>query len=112
MFWCYDRAGALACVVAEVHNTYGERHCYLLRPDAAGHAGADKAFYVSPFFAVDGRYEMTFTDPCAADDLRVAITLCARRPRSCSGRRSPGAPTRRRRRSSPARCATRSPASG
>ena len=26
--------GALECVVAEVHNTYGERHCYLLRPDA------------------------------------------------------------------------------
>jgi DUF1365 family protein len=79
VFWCYDRADALACVVAEVHNTYGERHCYLLRPDAAGHAAADKAFYVSPFFTVDGRYEMMFTDPRrdAWDQagLRVAITL-------------------------------------
>jgi DUF1365 family protein len=75
VFWCHDRAGALVCVVAEVHNTYGERHCYLLRPDPDGHAGADKAFYVSPFFAVDGRYDMTFTDPTRADDLRVAITL-------------------------------------
>jgi len=79
VFWCYDRADALACVVAEVHNTYGERHCYLLRPNAAGHAAADKAFYVSPFFTVDGRYEMTFTDPrldaSNAADLRVAITL-------------------------------------
>ncbi len=75
VFWCHDRTGALACVVAEVHNTYGERHCYLLRPDAHGHAGADKAFYVSPFFAVDGRYEMTFTDPTIQDELRVAITL-------------------------------------
>jgi DUF1365 family protein len=75
VFWCYTRDGVLACVVAEVHNTYGERHCYLLRPDAAGHAGADKAFYVSPFFGVDGRYDMTFTDPVGGDDLCVAITL-------------------------------------
>jgi uncharacterized protein len=75
VFWCHRRTGALECVVAEVHNTYGERHCYLLRPDAEGHAGADKAFYVSPFFAVDGRYDMTFTDPTAQDDLHVAIAL-------------------------------------
>ena len=80
VFWCHDREGALVCVVAEVHNTYGERHCYLLRPDAEGRAGADKAFYVSPFFGVDGRYEMTFTDPVRTgpsgdDELQVAITL-------------------------------------
>lgn len=75
VFWCHDARGALVCVVAEVHNTYGERHCYLLRPDAQGRAGADKAFYVSPFFAVDGRYEMTFTDPAVDDELRIAIGL-------------------------------------
>ena len=75
VFWCHDRNDALTCVVAEVHNTYGDRHCYLLRPDATGRAVADKAFYVSPFFAVDGRYEMTFTDPSRGDELSVAITL-------------------------------------
>jgi uncharacterized protein len=75
VFWCYDCEGALVGVVAEVHNTYGEQHCYLVRPDAHGRAEADKAFYVSPFFAVDGRYEMTFTDPRATDELRVEITL-------------------------------------
>jgi DUF1365 family protein len=77
LFWCYTAGGELQCVVAEVHNTYGERHCYLLRPDAGGRAEADKAFFVSPFFAVDGRYAMTFTDPTAAADgeLRVEITL-------------------------------------
>jgi uncharacterized protein len=75
VFWCHDGTGALRCVIAEVHNTYGERHCYLLRPDAAGHAGADKAFYVSPFFGVDGRYDMTFTDPARDEDLRVGIRL-------------------------------------
>jgi DUF1365 family protein len=79
VFWCYDAHDGLVCVIAEVHNTYGERHCYLLRPDAGGHAGADKAFYVSPFFAVDGRYDMTFTDPLVSradgDALSVTIAL-------------------------------------
>ena len=74
-----------------MHNTYGERHCYLLRPDADGHAGADKAFYVSPFFAVDGRYEMSSPTP-AGSELRVAISLAAARRRPCSGRRWRGTP--------------------
>ena len=59
--WCFDRGGALACVVAEVHNTYGERHAYLLRPDADGTAWADKALYVSPFYDVSGSYQLRFT---------------------------------------------------
>jgi DUF1365 family protein len=75
VFWCYDRKDELVCVVAEVHNTYGERHCYLVRPDIEGRADAAKKFYVSPFFAVDGRYEMAFTDPRTTDDLQVEITL-------------------------------------
>ena len=30
IFWCYDAAGGRVAVLAEVHNTYGERHTYLL----------------------------------------------------------------------------------
>jgi uncharacterized protein len=60
VFWCYHRDGVLACVVAEVHNTYGERHAYLLRPDEAGVAAAGKDFHVSPFFDVSGTYELRF----------------------------------------------------
>ena len=48
LFWCHDAAGELRCVIAEVHNTYGERHCYLLETDDAGRASVPKAFYVSP----------------------------------------------------------------
>jgi len=63
VFWCLDAANRLVCIVAEVHNTYGERHAYLLRPDqsrgtAAAHV--DKALHVSPFFDVTGRYELRF----------------------------------------------------
>lgn len=61
VFWCHDPDGALVCIVAEVHNTYGERHAYLLRPDEQGLARADKEFYVSPFFTVDGGYDLRLT---------------------------------------------------
>ena len=43
LFWCHDRDGAIVCVIAEVHNTYGQRHRYLLRPDDAGRAETDEA---------------------------------------------------------------------
>jgi hypothetical protein len=75
VFWCYDRDGVLACVVAEVHNTYGERHAYLLRPDEAGAAVTGKDFHVSPFFDVSGTYELRFT---LRPDL-VATTVTLRR---------------------------------
>ena len=75
VFWCYDSDGVLACVVAEVHNTYGERHAYLLRPDEAGAAVTDKAFHVSPFFDVSGTYELRLT---LRPDL-VATTVTLRR---------------------------------
>ena len=59
-FWfCEDRAGNLKAVLAEVNNTFGERHSYLLRPDALQ---APKEFHVSPFFPVAGRYRFHFDE--------------------------------------------------
>lgn len=49
-------AETLKAVVFEVHNTYGERHAYLLDVDEAGRASTDKEFYVSPFNDVSGTY--------------------------------------------------------
>ncbi len=59
VFWVLDGDRTVA-VVAEVHNTYGERHAYFLTPDESGHTQTDKAFYVSPFFSVAGRYDLRF----------------------------------------------------
>jgi uncharacterized protein len=73
LFWCLDAGGEVRCVVAEVHNTYGERHCYLLRPDPDGRAEVDKQFYVSPFLTVDGRYRMTVPPP--GETLTVTVGL-------------------------------------
>ena len=60
VFWAIAPDGSLTCIVAEVHNTYGERHAYLLQTDERGRGQVDKAFYVSPFFTVDGRYDLQF----------------------------------------------------
>jgi DUF1365 family protein len=61
VFWAIAPDGSLTCIVAEVHNTYGERHAYLLQSDEAGRSRVDKAFYVSPFFTVEGSYDLQFT---------------------------------------------------
>ncbi|SEN81301.1 DUF1365 domain-containing protein [Actinacidiphila rubida] len=71
VYWCHDRGGALRCVVAEVHNTYGERHCYLMRTDAQGRALVPKEFYVSPFQPVEGAYRMRLPEP----DERLALSV-------------------------------------
>lgn len=69
IYWCYDDAGNLAAHVAEVHNTYGSRHAYVLPVDADP-AGPDpdpvvvsKAMYVSPFHPVDGDYRIAIGAP-------------------------------------------------
>ena len=66
-FWfCHSRNGALRAVLAEVNNTFGERHCYLLahpdgRPIEPGETlGVQKRFHVSPFFPVSGSYAFRF----------------------------------------------------
>lgn len=63
-FWYAHRAdGSLAAVLAEVNNTFGERHAYLLAgPDLAwGRVQtAHKQFHVSPFCEVRGEYRFRF----------------------------------------------------
>ncbi|WP_051055662.1 MULTISPECIES: DUF1365 domain-containing protein [Kitasatospora] len=74
VYWCRDAAGAPLCTVAEVHNTYGGRHRYLLPPDAAGRAETAKAFYVSPFLPLDGRYHLLLPEP-APDGARLHLAV-------------------------------------
>lgn len=71
VFWCHDATGLLRCVIAEVHNTYGGRHRYLIPPESC--AQVAKEFYVSPFNPVSGRYRLRL--PVPDDRLRLAISL-------------------------------------
>ncbi|MFI1147541.1 DUF1365 domain-containing protein [Streptomyces sp. NPDC020817] len=80
LYWCHDRAGALVCVVAEVHNTYGQRHCHLLRTDGAGRAETAKELYVSPFFPVDGHYRMRLPEPRERLEICVQLERAGQRP--------------------------------
>lgn len=66
-FWhCHDVSGAVRAIIAEVNNTFGERHRYLIaHPDGQSlrqgqTLRARKVFHVSPFFAVQGHYRFRF----------------------------------------------------
>ena len=72
VFWCHDRDGLLRHVIAEVHNTYGERHAYLLPPADLPVVTA-KEFYVSPFNQVDGYYLVQAPRPDSEVDITVAL---------------------------------------
>jgi len=72
-FWYAHRAdGTLAAIVAEVNNTFGERHCYLLAGAQLAFGStiaARKVFHVSPFCETRGDYRFRFmrTDLASAD---------------------------------------------
>jgi DUF1365 family protein len=65
-FWyCHDRDGRLVAVLAEVNNTFGGHHDYLLHRDgeaidADRQLVAEKRFHVSPFCQVAGTYGFRF----------------------------------------------------
>ena len=66
-FWfCHDAQGGLRAVLAEVSNTFGERHNYIVaHPDgrligSEETLTAQKVFHVSPFFPVSGEYRFRF----------------------------------------------------
>ncbi len=63
-FWyCHRADGSLATILVEVNNTFGERHCYLLRGEKlrfGQELRAAKVFHVSPFCAIEGDYRFRF----------------------------------------------------
>ena len=68
-WFCHHLDGTLAFVVAEVRNTFGDAHSYLLddleaRPDGTWRAGARKVFHVSPFLDIeDHTYDFVIRPP-------------------------------------------------
>ncbi|QKT08049.1 DUF1365 domain-containing protein [Gordonia sp. X0973] len=75
VYWCHTDDGALAYVVAEVHNTYGGRHCYVVDVDSAGRASVDKQFHVSPFHDMSGRYDLRLPEPDPGGNVSLSIVL-------------------------------------
>ncbi len=81
-FLCYGLAddgvadGEPVAVIADVHNTFGERHAYVLpsaRADGPGRWHAKKVFHVSPFFTLDGTYRFALSFAEGAADVRIDL---------------------------------------
>lgn len=76
IYFCHDPTGRVAAVIYEVHNTFGERHSYVIEApeDQSGaiHQVIQKAFYVSPFLDMHLTYQFRLRAP--AEDVAVAIT--------------------------------------
>ena len=79
-FWVCTRAnGQVQAVLAEVNNTFGERHCYLLHHDSgkALQSGetlvSNKVFHVSPFCDVRGEYHFRFLFPQDSNSKRNIV---------------------------------------
>ncbi len=92
IFYCYDRDEILTLAVAEVNNTYGDRHSYVLPVgDASFDGRSKKLMHVSPFFPPDaGTYRWDLAPPSDRVSLGIDLTrggetvLAAR---LCLGRR-------------------------
>lgn len=67
MWYAYNAENQLIAVIAEVSNTFGQWHHYVLklsgRSDKTIQAYAEKVFHVSPFMTMDARYHFRFAPP-------------------------------------------------
>ena len=78
LFYCLDDSGDVFGVVHEVHNTFGERHTYVLQPEFRTsasdalwiHQQGSKALFVSPFAQMNMHYEFRLNVP---DERQVVV---------------------------------------
>lgn len=94
VWFCHHENGRLAAIVYEVHNTFGERHAYVLRAEQGDELirqSCAKDFYVSPFLSMNCTYDFEVQIP--ADEVMIAINESeAGKPvltAAFSGRRKP-----------------------
>jgi uncharacterized protein len=75
IYFCHRRDGSLAAILYEVHNTFGERHSYLIAVDRTASDAVDqhcdKVFYVSPFMDMGMSYAFRVAPPAE----RVAVAI-------------------------------------
>ena len=79
VFFCYRKDGDIEAIVYQVHNTFAERHSYVITVKDgrnAVHQNCRKRFYVSPFLDMDLRYDFRIVGP----DNRVTVAISATGP--------------------------------
>jgi cyclopropane-fatty-acyl-phospholipid synthase len=77
-YYCFDAAEELVCAVAEVNNTFGEKHVYVLpvetrRSRFPARFKSAKQFHVSPFNTPGGTYHFYLADIRHELDVRIAL---------------------------------------
>lgn len=77
VYFCYDRSGTVQAIVYEVHNTFRQRHSYLIAQSRAAPGGpveqeCSKRFYVSPFMPMEMSYRFRVRPP--AENVGVTVT--------------------------------------
>ncbi len=78
-YYCYKFDNSIAAIAAEVNNTFGEKHLYILNKPV--NSGEDrfisfehaKEFHVSPFNSLEGKYLFQFSKQI--DKIEIRITL-------------------------------------
>lgn len=80
-FWlCHDARDRICAVIAEVNNTFGDRHSYLCHHDDLREITGDdrltaqKIFHVSPFQGIGGSYEFQFEFEAEHIAIRIDFT--------------------------------------
>jgi cyclopropane-fatty-acyl-phospholipid synthase len=85
-FLCYNSENVCSLVLTEVHNTFRETHLYVLKDP---HTQSEtlcfeipKAFHVSPFFDMSGKYKICFKDDGQKIDICVELikSECGEKP--------------------------------
>jgi DUF1365 family protein len=74
IYFCHHANGSLAAMIYQVHNTFGERHSYIIPVNQAFDSTRQrcrKRFHVSPFMDMDMRYEFR----AAVLDKRIAVGI-------------------------------------
>lgn len=76
LWYCHHADGSLRAVLAEVHNTFGEWHGYLLHEQNRPvhwplRSSVAKCFHVSPFIGMEAVYRFTLSPP--GKRLRILI---------------------------------------
>ncbi|PIS99824.1 hypothetical protein TSA1_02925 [Bradyrhizobium nitroreducens] len=75
IYFCYGASGDPALLIYEVRNTFGEMHSYVLPVQGAADGTIRqrqaKAFYVSPFMAMETHYRFSVSSP--EQDVKVRI---------------------------------------
>lgn len=79
-YYCFDQENSITAMVAEVNNTFGERHVYIPEKTQISDKTGDiekyhteKVFHVSPFNNMGGMYNFYFPMPGKNIDIRIEL---------------------------------------